>query len=113
MLISELSARSGVSPRSLRYYEEQGLVTSTRAPNGYRQFSEDAVEVARTIRTMFQLGFSSDMVRTIAPCATGQHDGVDRAAVRESVAEMRDDIDRRIQELGTTREALTQFLDQG
>jgi hypothetical protein len=40
-------------------------------------------------------------------------DGVDRAAVRESVADMRDDIDHRIQELVTTREALTQFLDQG
>ena len=47
------------------------------------------------------------------PCATGQHDGVDRAAVRASVADMRDDIDHRIQELVTTREALTQFLDQG
>lgn len=36
-----------------------------------------------------------------------------RPAVRESVVDMRDDIDHRIQELVTTREALTQFLDHG
>ncbi|MFD2796348.1 MerR family transcriptional regulator [Promicromonospora vindobonensis] len=112
MIIGELSARSGVSPRSLRYYEAQGLVTSTRTANGYRHFDEDAVEVVRTVRTMFQLGFSREMVLAILPCATGQHDEVDRDAVRGSVAAMRDDIDERIQELSTTREALTQFLDQ-
>jgi DNA-binding transcriptional MerR regulator len=112
MIISELSARSGVSARSLRYYEQLGLVTSTRAANGYRHFDEDAVEIARTVRTMFQLGFSSDTVREILPCATGRHDEADRDAVLESVAGMRDDVDRRIEELVTTREALTQFLDQ-
>ncbi|MBO0610755.1 MerR family transcriptional regulator [Myceligenerans salitolerans] len=112
MRISELSARSGVSPRLVRYYEEQGLVTSTRAPNGYREFDDDAVEVVRTIRSMFQLGFSSEKVRAVLPCATGRHDDVDAVTVRETVAEMRSDIDRRIQELVTTREALTLFLDR-
>lgn len=113
MIISELSARSGVSARSLRYYEQLGLVTSTRAANGYRHFDEDAVAIVRTVRSMFQLGFTSETVRAILPCATGRHDEVDRDAVRESVAGMRDDVDRRIEELVTTREALTRFLDQG
>lgn len=31
MRIGELSKRTGVSPRSLRYYEEQGLLTSSRS----------------------------------------------------------------------------------
>ena len=43
MIIGELSARSGVSPRSLRYYEQQGLLASTRGDNGYRHYDDEAV----------------------------------------------------------------------
>lgn len=112
MIISELSTRTGVSARSLRYYEQQGLVTSRRSANGYRHYDDDAVGVVRTIRSMYDLGFSSEMVRTVLPCAIGQQEGVDRRAVRQSVVEMRDDIAERIQELITTRDLLTQFLTE-
>jgi DNA-binding transcriptional MerR regulator len=110
VIIGELSARTGVSTRSLRYYEQQGLVASRRSPNGYRHYDDDAIAVVRTIRSMYDLGFSSEMVRTVLPCATGQHDGVDRQTVRHSVEAMRDDIIERIDQLTRTRDTLTQFL---
>ncbi|WP_344013572.1 MerR family DNA-binding transcriptional regulator [Nocardiopsis exhalans] len=43
MRIGELSRRTGASVRLLRYYEEQGLIGSTRSASGQRHFTEDAV----------------------------------------------------------------------
>jgi DNA-binding transcriptional MerR regulator len=110
MIIGELSTRSGVSPRSLRYYEQLGLVSSTRASNGYRHYHDDAVAIVRTIRSAFDLGFLSDTVRVILTCATGDHEGVDRQGMNANVQRMRDDIADRIDELTRTRETLTEFL---
>lgn len=44
MKIGELSARTGVSIRSLRYYEQQGLLAPARHENGYREYSPLAEE---------------------------------------------------------------------
>ncbi|MCP2262742.1 DNA-binding transcriptional regulator, MerR family [Promicromonospora thailandica] len=110
MIIGELAARSGVSPRLLRYYEEQGLLTATRAPNGYRQYDESAVEIARTVRMMFQMGFPQEKVRSLLACASPSASAADHEAARARVAEMRDDVDRQMTELARTREVLTEFL---
>jgi DNA-binding transcriptional MerR regulator len=40
MHIGELSERTNISRRLLRYYEEQGLIFSERSPNGYRSYDE-------------------------------------------------------------------------
>ncbi|WP_374225966.1 MerR family DNA-binding transcriptional regulator [Micromonospora sp. C41] len=42
MRIGELSARTGVSARSIRYYEQQGLLAALRTPSGQRVFAESA-----------------------------------------------------------------------
>lgn len=112
MNIGELSARSGVSQRSLRYYEQQGLVTPDRAANGYRQYAESDVAVAQTIRTMYEIGFSREAVAAVLPCATGHPDDVDATAVRSRVEAMRDELGSRIDELTRTRSLLVDFLAQ-
>jgi len=50
--IGELSRRTGVSVRLLRYYEEQGLLSPGRAGNGYREYRDGDVDVVRQIRTL-------------------------------------------------------------
>ncbi|QQE79697.1 MerR family DNA-binding transcriptional regulator [Alicyclobacillus sp. SO9] len=50
MQISELSRRTGVSVSSLRYYEQENLITPQRLENGYRMFDEIAVERVKAIR---------------------------------------------------------------
>ena len=40
MRIGELAKRTGVATRMLRYYEEQGLISTRRLDNGYRGYDE-------------------------------------------------------------------------
>ena len=69
MRIGELSRRTGVSQRSLRYYEEQGLLTPTRLPNGYRDYDERTLTTVRRIQILLSAGLGTSAVAEILPCA--------------------------------------------
>ncbi|MEU9554271.1 MerR family transcriptional regulator [Streptomyces fumanus] len=68
MRIGELSARTGVSRRLLRYYEEQGLLVSTRSPSGQRHYDEEHVERVRLVREFLAAGLSSGTIAEMVPC---------------------------------------------
>ncbi|MFD0670181.1 MerR family transcriptional regulator [Cohnella sp. GCM10027633] len=69
MRIGELSAATGVSARSLRYYEEQRLLVPIRHDaNGYREYSPLAVEEVRTIRLYLALGLSTEQIASFLRC---------------------------------------------
>jgi DNA-binding transcriptional MerR regulator len=65
MRIGELSRRTGVSARSLRYYEAQGLLTSVRSEAGQRHYSDAAVQRVSLIRQLFDAGLSSRVIATV------------------------------------------------
>jgi len=68
MKIGELAARTGVSIRSLRYYDEQGLLTPVRRENGYREYSPFAEEQVRTIQLYLNLGLSTEQIASFLHC---------------------------------------------
>jgi DNA-binding transcriptional MerR regulator len=68
MLIGELAGRAGVSTRSLRYYEAQGLLRSDRSSNGYRRYDEGELRVVGQIRKLLAVGFSLDDIRPFVSC---------------------------------------------
>lgn len=68
MKIGELSARTGVSIRSLRYYEEQGLLSPIRGDNGYREYAPFAVEQVRTIQLYLGLGLNTGQISGFLHC---------------------------------------------
>lgn len=68
MQIGELSSLTGASPRSLRYYEEQGLIRSSRRDNGYRDYGEDALLVVRNVRTLLAAGLTMADITQIGEC---------------------------------------------
>jgi DNA-binding transcriptional MerR regulator len=68
MRIGELSARTGVSQRSLRYYEEHGLLHADRSANGWRVYREAAVPRVRKIAEMLGNGLTIEGVRELADC---------------------------------------------
>ncbi|MBY0162829.1 MerR family transcriptional regulator [Paenibacillus lautus] len=68
MKIGELAARTGVSIRSLRYYEQQGLLTPVRNENGYREYSVLAEEQVRTIQLYLNLGLTTEQIAGFLHC---------------------------------------------
>lgn len=68
MRIGELAGRTGASLRSLRYYEQQKLITPVRSDNGYREYSPFAVEQVETIRFYLSLGFTTEQIAGFLHC---------------------------------------------
>jgi DNA-binding transcriptional MerR regulator len=68
MRIGELAERTGTSRRLLRYYEEQRLITPSRAPNGYREFEESHVHVVLQIKGLLDAGLPTRIIQQLLPC---------------------------------------------
>ncbi|SDP26034.1 MerR family transcriptional regulator [Lentzea jiangxiensis] len=68
MRIGELAGRTGVSVRALRYYEEQGLLTSERSESGQRRYAANAVDRVRLIQQLYGAGISSASILEMLPC---------------------------------------------
>ncbi|MEV0438767.1 MerR family transcriptional regulator [Streptomyces spectabilis] len=107
MRIGELATRTGVSVRSLRYYEEQGLLASERSPSGQRRYEARAVDRVHRIQQLYRAGLPSRSIRELLPCvATGE-------ASEELLiwlAGERDRIDRQIDDLKDTRNRLDDII---
>jgi DNA-binding transcriptional MerR regulator len=113
MKIGELSELTGASARSLRYYEDLGLIRSTRQPNGYRDYDEQALDFVVKIRSFIDLGFPTNLISQILPCTgdAGPIEG-DCAALMSRVREIRDEMDDKARRAADTRDVLTAFLAQ-
>ncbi|MGW4034210.1 MerR family DNA-binding transcriptional regulator [Streptomyces sp. NPDC004838] len=61
--IGRLAERIGVTPRALRHYEQQGLIVPIRKPNGYRAYDRRMAIRAANIKSLLDLGLSSDDIR--------------------------------------------------
>jgi DNA-binding transcriptional MerR regulator len=66
MQIGEVAERTGLSLRTIRYYEEVGLVVpSTRSQGGFRLYTEEDVDRLQVIKRMKPLDFSLDQMREL------------------------------------------------
>ena len=106
MRIGELSMRTGVSPRSLRYYEEQGLLTSSRSGAGQRHYSDAEVQRVSLIRQLFDAGMSSRVIATVLPCVETPSDPTVVELAFATMTRERDRIDADIAHLIEARDAL-------
>ena len=62
MQISELARRTGVSLRSLRYYEAKGLLSAQRLENGYRSYQEEDIDRVHLIQQFLSMGLTTDQI---------------------------------------------------
>ena len=80
MKIQEFSQQTGLSTKTIRYYESIGILRSPqRAPNGYREYSEQDLERALCSRSAFSGTFSGRNFRI------ARHAGLSRGSVPNHV----------------------------
>ncbi len=112
MFIHELARATGISAKTIRYYEAIGLMPDPqRAENNYRQYAPAAVERLRYIASARSLGFSLADIREFL---SARDEGtLPCQRVLDSMDQRIADIDRRIADLLTLRDALSHFRGIG
>ncbi|MDX1784765.1 Cu(I)-responsive transcriptional regulator [Roseovarius sp. ZX-A-9] len=65
MNIGDAAARTGLPPKTIRYYEEIGLIRPARGNSGYRDFSDADVHKLAFLGRARALGFSIEDCRTL------------------------------------------------
>ncbi|MBC9712116.1 MerR family transcriptional regulator [Streptomyces sp. TRM66268-LWL] len=109
MKIGQLSAETGVSIRLLRYYEEQGLLTSTRTPGGHRVYGADAPATVRRIRRFLDAGLSTRIIAEIIECVCGSEQEIEPCLSPLVLAEL-SRVDQELERLALTRESLAELV---
>ncbi|MET8559011.1 MerR family transcriptional regulator [Streptomyces sp. NPDC004959] len=113
MKISEAAQKVGAPARMLRYYEQQGLIESSRSTNGYRDYSEDQVEHARHVRALVEAGLSTRMIKIVldieAPSNQDAGGACTQALAEELAHELRV-VENRIVCLEKSRDAVIDYL---
>lgn len=110
MRIGELAALTGVSARSLRYYEQQGLVRSTRSVGGQRTYAPTEATRVEIVRRLFDAGLSSKVIARLLPCVDSDAEEVAEDAFTTMVGE-RGRLTAEIERLVEARAALDALIE--
>ena len=105
--IGELARLSGVSVRSLRYYEQQGMLESERTAGGQRVYPLAAVDRVRFIQQLYAAGIPSRVVVELLPCLTT---GLATTSMLALMEQERDAIGARVRELTEARDRLERVI---
>ena len=111
MKIGELSSRTSVPTKTIRYYEDIGVLPpAERADNGYRTYTRDTVERLEFIKDAQATGLTLEEISTILRLreqgeSTCQH-------VRHLLDHHLEQLDTRIKALEATRVHLVDFIDR-
>ena len=114
MQIGELARRTGVPARRLRYYEDQGLLSSDRSANGYRDYDPQAVQRVTQIRGLIDAGIPTAIIKDILPLLDNPrtiHVTGPATELIDALEHHRDQLDARIQCITRNRDAITRYLN--
>ncbi len=110
MQIGTLASETGLSRDTLRFYEQRGLIRSTRSSNSYRSYPPETVQLLGYIRTAQRLGFSLSEIGESLPAlwrSTTPNESIG-ALLMEKVAV----IDQKIEELAALKKELLERVMQ-
>lgn len=104
MNIGDVASRTGLPTKTIRYYEDIGLVMPQRGENGYRRFRETDMHKLGFVGRARALGFSIEECRDLLAL----YEDEDRASadVRQIAIGHLDEIERKIAALSDMRDTL-------
>jgi len=104
MNIGDVAARTGLPTKTIRYYEDIGLITPLRGKNGYRRFREADMHKLGFVGRARALGFSIEECRDLLAL----YEDEDRASadVRQIAIGHLEEIERKIAALSDMRDTL-------
>lgn len=111
MKIGDVAKQAGVSVDTLRFYEQRGLISSRRAANGYRLYSDETLQLVGYIKLAQRLGFSLAEIGENLPLLwNAEQASTERLA--EVFAQKIGLLDERIAHMQTLRAVLAQRAQQ-
>ncbi|EML1598480.1 MULTISPECIES: MerR family transcriptional regulator [Burkholderia] len=113
LTIGKLAQLTGASVRSIRHYDEHGLLASVRADNGYRLFPDKAVTQVKQIQRMIATGFTLDDIRGFPDCMLLIEGARSCDQITDVQRERLEAIDRQIADLEKRRARLVKMLREG
>lgn len=112
LTIGEVASRAGVAASTLRYYERESLIESTRSDGGQRRYGRDVLRRIAFVRAAQRVGLSLDEIRT---ALEGLPDGRTPTATdwQRLSRSWRPLLNRRIEELERLRDRLDSCIGCG
>ncbi len=112
MTIGQVAQAAGVTTPTLRYYEEEGILSPTaRSRAGYRLYDAQAVEQLRFIRSAQAVGFTLDDIRTLLSLDISNTPSC-RAEVQGLLTQRLGEVNEKMRVLQRVQAALGRALDQ-
>lgn len=65
MKINEVEQAVGITRKNIRFYEEQGLLKPVRAANGYREYTEEDLQVLLKVKLLRKLAIPLEEIRRL------------------------------------------------
>ena len=109
MNIGNVSEQSGLPAKTIRYYEDIGLVQPSRRENGYRDFAVQDLHKLAFLGRARALGFTIEDCRNLL--ALYEDDGRESAAVKHIAEDHLARIDEKIAQLRSMRATLAELVN--
>lgn len=108
MNVRDAGRESGLPAKTIRYYDDIGLVVPDRRGNGYRDYDERAVQKLAFLKRARQLGFSIDDCRQLL--SLYEDKGRASADVKALAEQHLTEVDARLEELRQLRSTLAELV---
>ena len=108
MNIGDASKASGLPSKTIRYYEDIGLIKPHRQENGYRIFDKDQLHKLKFLKRARGIGFSVEECRALL--ALYEDENRTSADVKNIAQHRLDDIEKKMQELQSMRSLLHELV---
>jgi DNA-binding transcriptional MerR regulator len=112
MRIGEVARSCEVNPKTVRYYEEIGVLPKpSRTASGHRIYAKEDLLRLQFIRRLKSAGLSLAGIRQVLPAVDGRQCDHARSRLREAIAAQLREVEQRLRELRALRDALRRQLE--